>query len=391
MAHRIYRLSISPADAPEVRRDIDIDGRSSLADLHLALHRIIEISDGDDHLYAFFLSGDFWDKETEYDDPRTEGRRADKALLFRLGLSVDQRIAYLFDFGAELRYLVRVVAIREADAPLPAVLLVESAGDLAHRLKVEPDDGADDEPSPRFAALVPLAEAVIAESDAFQPFRDDEDESDDPTPDLSEAGKSALRKLADAALALASAVNGELELLAALDVRFHDDALIVLLLGLPLELSTAGETELALRVAQAFEFSAPDDLAGDIAVIYARAGRRDEALARLALNLEQAGNPFIAEAKAGDTYRALGEDDAAEVYYRRSLAEAKSNSDRSEAVLRITSLLFDTGREADAAAFVAEERARRAAARTVTRPVSVGRNDPCPCGSGKKYKKCHGE
>ncbi|HLG93598.1 MAG TPA: SEC-C metal-binding domain-containing protein, partial [candidate division Zixibacteria bacterium] len=19
-----------------------------------------------------------------------------------------------------------------------------------------------------------------------------------------------------------------------------------------------------------------------------------------------------------------------------------------------------------------------------------GRNDPCPCGSGKKYKKCHG-
>ena len=20
----------------------------------------------------------------------------------------------------------------------------------------------------------------------------------------------------------------------------------------------------------------------------------------------------------------------------------------------------------------------------------IGRNDPCPCGSGKKYKKCHG-
>ena len=28
-----------------------------------------------------------------------------------------------------------------------------------------------------------------------------------------------------------------------------------------------------------------------------------------------------------------------------------------------------------------------------TAPVdwsSVGRNDPCPCGSGKKFKKCHG-
>jgi hypothetical protein len=29
--------------------------------------------------------------------------------------------------------------------------------------------------------------------------------------------------------------------------------------------------------------------------------------------------------------------------------------------------------------------------RTVRRDEpKVGRNDPCPCGSGKKYKKCHG-
>ncbi len=27
---------------------------------------------------------------------------------------------------------------------------------------------------------------------------------------------------------------------------------------------------------------------------------------------------------------------------------------------------------------------------TVKKDVKVGRNDPCPCGSGKKYKKCHG-
>jgi len=26
----------------------------------------------------------------------------------------------------------------------------------------------------------------------------------------------------------------------------------------------------------------------------------------------------------------------------------------------------------------------------VIRREKVGRNDPCPCGSGKKYKKCHG-
>jgi preprotein translocase subunit SecA len=28
---------------------------------------------------------------------------------------------------------------------------------------------------------------------------------------------------------------------------------------------------------------------------------------------------------------------------------------------------------------------------TIVAGAKVGRNDPCPCGSGKKYKKCHGE
>ncbi|WP_304055492.1 SEC-C metal-binding domain-containing protein [Nitrosomonas communis] len=27
---------------------------------------------------------------------------------------------------------------------------------------------------------------------------------------------------------------------------------------------------------------------------------------------------------------------------------------------------------------------------SLTTPAKVGRNDPCPCGSGKKYKKCCG-
>ena len=42
----------------------------------------------------------------------------------------------------------------------------------------------------------------------------------------------------------------------------------------------------------------------------------------------------------------------------------------------------------------AAERAQAAAAKNAdqSQPVSkhIGRNDPCPCGSGKKYKKCCG-
>jgi uncharacterized protein YecA (UPF0149 family) len=28
---------------------------------------------------------------------------------------------------------------------------------------------------------------------------------------------------------------------------------------------------------------------------------------------------------------------------------------------------------------------------TFARADKIGRNEPCPCGSGKKFKKCHGE
>lgn len=40
----------------------------------------------------------------------------------------------------------------------------------------------------------------------------------------------------------------------------------------------------------------------------------------------------------------------------------------------------------------ASERLMRASTRPLLRPstASVGRNDPCPCGSGYKYKRCHG-
>jgi uncharacterized protein YecA (UPF0149 family) len=43
----------------------------------------------------------------------------------------------------------------------------------------------------------------------------------------------------------------------------------------------------------------------------------------------------------------------------------------------------------------AMERAEHAPAQRANMPVvkvaGVGRNDPCPCGSGKKYKKCCGQ
>jgi hypothetical protein len=38
----------------------------------------------------------------------------------------------------------------------------------------------------------------------------------------------------------------------------------------------------------------------------------------------------------------------------------------------------------------AKSSAPQAPATIVRKDAKVGRSDPCPCGSGKKYKKCHG-
>jgi len=52
---------------------------------------------------------------------------------------------------------------------------------------------------------------------------------------------------------------------------------------------------------------------------------------------------------------------------------------------------FDEALANPQADFSDEEKAQLAGGKPVVREgVKVGRNDPCPCGSGKKYKQCHG-
>ncbi len=204
--------------------------------------------------------------------------------------------------------------------------------------------------------------------------------------------EAQLRSLAALASELATLLAGNAQTFAQLDQRLPGSRLAERLLELPRQLADAKQTESALLLARELAFIAPDALRGDQALILANAERREEALALVASNLAQAQDIPTAEAKAGDVYRALGEADAAEAYYRRALAEARSALERSEAVLRIVSLFSDNGREQDAADFLKQERERQA-----ERPATgssgipkVGRNEPCPCGSGKKYKKCHG-
>ena len=65
--------------------------------------------------------------------------------------------------------------------------------------------------------------------------------------------------------------------------------------------------------------------------------------------------------------------------------EAAMTADTASTIIKPTEVVVE--------AFDAALSGRRPGERqgTVVASSKVGRNEPCPCGSGKKYKKCHGE
>ena len=159
---------------------------------------------------------------------------------------------------------------------------------------------------------------------------------------------------------------------------------------MPIELSHVGEFERGMALARALVFVDRELMLGDLAIVLAKAGRREEALAQVALSLDAAEDASLVEAKAGETYRALGDLPAAEAYFRRSLVEAKTPNERMQALIRIAGCLIDQGRNAEANEIMQQTRKLDGELDAQANPPAVGRNEPCPCGSGKKYKKCHG-
>jgi len=104
---------------------------------------------------------------------------------------------------------------------------------------------------------------------------------------------------------------------------------------------------------------------------------------------------------AGDCFLEYGEKDYPKVrsYYLKAVDIAKATShlpgaedELGVAYERLISLANDEGKPKDAAYYKSLLDAVQVnpSNGVIARGVKVGRNDPCPCGSGKKYKKCCG-
>ena len=141
--------------------------------------------------------------------------------------------------------------------------------------------------------------------------------------------------------------------------------------------------------------------ANDVAVILAQAGRAAEALARVEQNLRRFPDDLWTRIHAGDVYRELGDPARAESAYREAAGLA-IELDAPEAAAgaweRLAELLRgQPGRRAEEGDAAREAEAWRLARdddellpEEPYRALKVGRNEPCPCGSGRKYKRCCG-
>ena len=67
---------------------------------------------------------------------------------------------------------------------------------------------------------------------------------------------------------------------------------------------------------------------------------------------------------------------------------ADEMEDRAE---RIANVTYSAPTETGEVQTRVDETTARAQEPVIASGARVGRNDPCPCGSGKKYKQCHGK
>jgi tetratricopeptide (TPR) repeat protein len=161
--------------------------------------------------------------------------------------------------------------------------------------------------------------------------------------------------------------------------------------NLVLDLGHAGLGAEAVAVGEALSRVDPfneSDYAADVGVGLATAGDTAQARTRIEANLKRWPDDLWVRAHAGDALQILGDSPGAEAHFLAALDLAEEADDfeaRSDIVERLDNLgrppgprtrirLGDTGGQSGAA----------------SRP-RPGRNDPCFCGSGRKFKRCHGQ
>jgi hypothetical protein len=108
-AHLTYLFRVIYRFAPDVWRTVELLESQTLRDLHRIIQAAFAFDD--DHLYSFYLSGQAWDRDTEYAAQPERGARGVSVPISSLHLRPKQKFLYLFDYGDQHEFDVQLAGL----------------------------------------------------------------------------------------------------------------------------------------------------------------------------------------------------------------------------------------------------------------------------------------
>ncbi|WP_018248938.1 plasmid pRiA4b ORF-3 family protein [Orenia marismortui] len=119
----IFKVSL----ARGLWRKIKISSTHTLLDLHQIIQNAFDFNN--DHLYAFFMTGQPW-TEPKFTAPQDyDGIPVNEVQIGELGLEEGQQILYLFDYGDEWRFNVRLEKLNTQEKKVVEAEMIEKKGE----------------------------------------------------------------------------------------------------------------------------------------------------------------------------------------------------------------------------------------------------------------------
>jgi len=124
-------------------REINCAGNHTFEDLHLAIQDAFDFDN--DHLYSFFMSGRAWSGRRISSPYCADPPYADEYFIGGAGLSVKQKILYLFDFGDCWKFDITLLSVSKSEDVLKHPVITKTVGEAPQQYYSEDEDWDDDE------------------------------------------------------------------------------------------------------------------------------------------------------------------------------------------------------------------------------------------------------
>ena len=349
-------------------RHIRIAKRKTLRTFHKAITGAFGIPDG--LMYAFFMNNCAWDNTAGYYGsamPDVTNPTADEVRLIDFGLSKDSRFLYIYDFRQEKRFTVKLLKELPEDTEKPVVL--RSKGEFMVESRTEPEHPLFDEVAAERSSLIDLYATAAVHLYGMLPL-------DIFCKIFNSHGNDPLHETE--AVSVLSGFAGR-------EYVIYEDKLVfaagdnVPELVNALEKQTEGKpryvpnsTESFLEHTNMNHTDVPELMETIHEFVAGVLENQNEATLLLGEMMQMLRLDYPLQEFAGllETYQTSEKTPEDGERFFALVIEAKNQS-------RIWANKGFTPREL--------------AVLMKNAPKNIGRNDPCPCGSGKKYKKCCGK